>query len=63
MTQPTLDTSLWNLFVLFITFVILLFGLFVGFVNLFLKEVVYMTILGVRLAFGISWVATTSTMD
>ena len=34
---------------------------FVIFVNLFLKKVVYMTINGCFLAFGNSWVATTST--
>ena len=45
--DTALDASLWNLFISFITFVILFFGLFAVFVNLFLKEVVYMAIMGV----------------
>ena len=61
MTQPALDGSLWKWFISFITFNILFFGLFIVIVNLVLKKVLYMTINGVFLAFGNSWVATTST--
>ena len=63
-TQPALDTLQWiwtDFYIRIITFVILFFGHFVNFFNFFLKKIVYITVIGVRLSFGISCVDRTST--